>query len=128
MVRRIFRSYIVSEFISIIISILQLDSIFIYTLAHLSRVATQLLETEYQWASFKQMNEVATRALTAVEGVRILDLHDVMDQRPDAHIGSTCAHINQYGDMGGDCLHWCFPGPLDIAAQVLLGILEGMQT
>jgi hypothetical protein len=78
----------------------------------------------YSWGGGSMYNYPTTdnrdnAAKKAFEGiVEILDLHP-LKSRPDGHIGSNAGP----GQQGGDCIHWCVPGPITIVAKLILNMM-----
>eukprot|EP00980_Cylindrotheca_fusiformis_P014536 scaffold3914_cov121-Cylindrotheca_fusiformis.AAC.5 len=68
----------------------------------------------WEFASQNQMVEDLIQDFRTVQKLRIyfLDFYDLAILRPDHHIDDK------------DCLHWCLPGPMDSANQLLLHQLE----
>lgn len=67
----------------------------------------------YQWEWF-YWRDVYALARCQQVGMRTLDLR-MLYSRVDAHPG--------FDKKGGDCLHFCQPGPLDVVADVLYDLL-----
>ena len=50
----------------------------------------------------------------SLSDIGVLDVTTMLAHRPDGHMA-----------VEGDCLHWCLPGPYDLAADVLHNALVG---
>ena len=70
----------------------------------------------YDWDKFPEQNEIARAEVEAVGGI-YMDVETLSRLRADGHQGL----IREMGFT--DCLHYCFPGPLDSWVQLLYNIL-----
>ncbi|CAM6127977.1 unnamed protein product [Calypogeia fissa] len=64
----------------------------------------------YHWTEFNRQNLLA-KEIVEEFGYTYMDVYTMLSLRPEAHISET------------DCLHYCLPGPLDIAVEYLYNIL-----
>lgn len=60
------------------------------------------------------------RTFFTQHGFRLMDM-SMLDLRPDAHPGQNAW---EWKSFGGDCLHFCLPGPLNIAGNMLMHLLH----
>ena len=81
---------------------------------------TYPIETDtYKWGLLSEF-DAYMRELNIKHNIPAIDMFPLY-LRPDAHPGKNAVHWVQFG---GDCLHYCLPGPLDIFATLLLHYLE----
>ena len=71
-----------------------------------------------KWNLHRAYDEIA-RNVSASLGMKVIDMSPLY-LRIDGHPGYLA-----YDVRGGDCLHFCLPGPLDIFSIMLLHLLRG---
>ncbi|KAG6556339.1 hypothetical protein Mapa_002282 [Marchantia paleacea] len=64
----------------------------------------------YHWEDFYRQNKIAAKIVKKFQYI-YMDVDTMLSLRPEGHITDT------------DCLHYCLPGPLDLAVQYLYNIL-----
>ena len=72
---------------------------------------------------------VASQRNGAEAELRLLDITEAMELRPDGH-PSRYGHPpggSVEGSFVVDCLHWCLPGPIDLWSELLFQMLVARQ-
>nr|CAB3447809.1 unnamed protein product [Digitaria exilis] len=61
--------------------------------------------------------------------LRLLDITEAMEMRPDGHPSRYCHPPggSAEGSFVVDCLHWCLPGPIDLWSELLFQMLAARQ-
>lgn len=72
----------------------------------------------YQWELFPKYDKLS-KVLFPAHGMQIMDM-SMLRTRPDGHPGKMSY---QWSKIGGDCLHFCQPGPLNIISNMLTHML-----
>eukprot|EP01031_Cornospumella_fuschlensis_P025480 gene25480-30762_t len=76
------------------------------------------VEDNYQWTDFFAFDDIATKAAHAHDFM-VMNM-SMLHLRPDGHPELNALPLAY---KGGDCLHYCLPGPLNIVATMLFHVL-----
>ena len=75
-------------------------------------------QDRFDWRFFVQYDTLMD-SMTAAHNMDVIDMTPLY-YRPDGHPGKSAWGWHK---TGGDCLHYCLPGPLDIFATLLMQYL-----
>lgn len=78
---------------------------------------------QYQWSLFRTYDEIARNLTVDYPFFDYIDMYP-LSLRPDGHPGYTAYN---WAKVGGDCLHFCLPGPLDVFGTLMLHYLYNLQ-
>jgi hypothetical protein len=78
---------------------------------------------QYQWSLFRTYDEIARNLTVTYPFFDYIDMYP-LSLRPDGHPGYNAYN---WAKVGGDCLHFCLPGPLDVFGTLMLHYLYNLE-